>query len=82
VASTGSKDGMATEQVWAIVLDWLMERFKNEFTPCRQAQRLLRKQLLTIDATKKASVIKEISQYLSSVTLDAWNITNEEACFG
>jgi hypothetical protein len=80
VLRTSSKEGMATEQVWAIVLEWLIERFKDEFTPCRQAQRLLRTQLRTVDAVKKTSVLNGTTMYFSSVTLDAWNTANVKAC--
>jgi hypothetical protein len=76
----GVKISIPPEQVWALVLDWLMVRFQDKFKPCRQAQRMLQAQLRMVDTVKKAAVINEITAYLSSVTPDAWNVTNTEAC--
>jgi uncharacterized Zn finger protein len=58
------QDGIASEQVWALVLDWLIEQLKDAFMPSRQMQRLLRSQLRGIDATVKTVVRKEIAPYL------------------
>lgn len=57
------QEGIASEQVWVIVLDWLIDRLKNTVTPCRQAARLLREQLRTADAAVRASIINEMASY-------------------
>jgi Ca-activated chloride channel family protein len=80
VARTAATEGIAPELVWALVLDWLIERFKDDFTPCRQAQRLLRAQLRGMDTAEQSAATRDIAAYFGSITPDTWAVKYGKAC--
>jgi hypothetical protein len=72
VADFALQEGLTPEQAWAILLDWLMARLVNDFTPSRQAKRLLRPQLKPFDQTRHAAFQSSLDGRFASVSAGAW----------
>jgi Ca-activated chloride channel family protein len=65
-------EGISIEDIWAILLDWLLERFKSDVTVSRQAVRLLRMILKKIDRSQVMSVRNVLLKEVSRCTLNSW----------
>jgi len=68
---------LTREQVWALLLDWLIEHLGDSDTPRRHSQRVLRSQLVAIDDEEKASANKKLAEFLHSASLYEWGPINE-----
>jgi len=68
---------LTREQVWALLLDWLIEHLGDSYTPRRHSQRVLRSQLVAIDDEEKASATRKLAKFLHSASLNEWGPINE-----
>jgi hypothetical protein len=66
-------ENIPVENIWAILLDWLLERFAGDITMSRQAGRLLRELLRKIDKSHVISVRNALSTELSTCSLNLWS---------
>jgi Ca-activated chloride channel family protein len=74
IARLAKQKGISEEQAWTILLDWLLERLTNVFTPSRQAKRLLRMLLRDIEAEHLTAVRGALAVEYPSVSLYAWAV--------
>jgi len=72
IADFAKQEGITPEQAWAVLLDWLMLRLANEYTPSRHAKRLLRSQMKSFDQTRYAAFQNSLNSRFSSVSAGAW----------
>ncbi|MDR1921910.1 MAG: VIT and VWA domain-containing protein [Candidatus Adiutrix sp.] len=72
LARLGAREGLPEEQVWAAFLEWLLELFAVDFTPARQARRLLWARLKPLGAARKSSVRQALRTEFSAVSPEAW----------
>jgi Ca-activated chloride channel family protein len=72
IARLAKQEGISEQQAWAILLDWLLAQLADVFTSSRQAKRLLRAQLRSIDPAHITAVRGVLAVEYSSVSLSAW----------
>jgi hypothetical protein len=72
VERLSQQEGISLDQTWAVLLDWLLDKLSGDFTSSRQARRLLRAQLKTIDAACAANLQKAFAAELPAISLYAW----------
>jgi Ca-activated chloride channel family protein len=71
IARLAKQEGISEEQAWAILLDWLLAQLADVFPSSRQAKRLLRAQLRSIDPAHVTAVRGALAVEYPSVSLCA-----------
>jgi Ca-activated chloride channel family protein len=66
VERLSKQEGISVEDVWAVLLDWLMDQLVDVFTPTRQARRLLKAQIRHIDRKRVVVLRKALAVELPS----------------
>jgi hypothetical protein len=66
-------ENIPVENIWAILLNWLLERLAGDITMSRQAGRLLRELLRKIDKSHVISVRNALSNKFSTCNLNLWS---------
>jgi Ca-activated chloride channel family protein len=67
VVRLSKQEQLTEDQVWALILDWMLTQFKDTLAASRQEKRELRACLKTIDPAKKAVADKEIAKHLATI---------------
>jgi hypothetical protein len=65
-------EGLNTEMAWAIMLSWLADKLSNDLALSRQAHRLLRQALNTLDDSRQKSLRNKIDSHFSTLTAGSW----------
>ncbi len=59
-------------QAWGVLLQWLADALKDEFSVSRHGTRILRHVLKPVDAASLASLMRQVTARLGNVTSRVW----------
>jgi hypothetical protein len=65
-----TKDGMEREAIWAVILNWLIQMFKDQSLPDRHAERILCHYLKAIPENVRLSIEETLESYFGDVLMD------------
>ena len=63
---------LPTALIWALLFDWLQNRFKDSFAFSEHAQKILQEALKTVQEETKNSVAKAMVRQFATATLEDW----------